>query len=96
MIELQLLLGTFAAWSNRQQAGVIAYPIEENRILSWATFVRTHAHLIATYVGHCHDERSHQGLENEIPARPLMRREGSIHVGERLGGLLKYYHRAAA
>jgi len=33
MIELQLLLATFAAWSNRQQAGVIAYLVEENRVL---------------------------------------------------------------
>lgn len=33
MIELQLLLATFAAWSNRQRAGVVAYLIEENRIL---------------------------------------------------------------
>ena len=32
MIELQVLLATFAAWSNRQQAGVIAYLVEENRI----------------------------------------------------------------
>lgn len=33
MIELQLLLATFAAWPNRQQARVIAYLVEENRIL---------------------------------------------------------------
>jgi putative transposase len=33
MIELQLLLATFAAWTNRRQAGLIAYLIEENRVL---------------------------------------------------------------
>jgi len=33
MIELQLLLATIAAWACRQQAGVIAYLIEANRIL---------------------------------------------------------------
>jgi hypothetical protein len=33
MIELQLLLATFAAWSNREQAGVIAYLVEENLVL---------------------------------------------------------------
>ena len=32
-IQLQLLLATFAAWANRQQSGVIAYLIEENRVL---------------------------------------------------------------
>jgi putative transposase len=33
MLELQLLLATFAAWASRQKAGVIAYLIEENRVL---------------------------------------------------------------
>ncbi len=32
-IQLQILLATFAAWANRQKAGVIAYLIEENRVL---------------------------------------------------------------
>ncbi len=32
-IQFQLLLATFAAWANRQQASVIAYLIEENRVL---------------------------------------------------------------
>jgi hypothetical protein len=33
MIELQLLLATFAAWSNRRQGAVIMYLVEENRVL---------------------------------------------------------------
>ena len=33
-IHVQMLLATFAAWANRQQAGVITYLIEENRILA--------------------------------------------------------------
>ena len=32
-IQFQLLLATSAAWANRQRAGVIAYLIEENRVL---------------------------------------------------------------
>jgi transposase InsO family protein len=51
---------------------------------------------IGEYVAHYHEERSHQGLQNEIPARPPVQREGEIHVTERLGGLLRYYHRRAA
>jgi len=51
---------------------------------------------IAAYVGHYHDERSHQGLGNEIPSGPPAQREGRIEASERLGGLLKYYHRRAA
>lgn len=33
MIELQLLLATFSAWANRRQGSVIAYLVEENRVL---------------------------------------------------------------
>jgi hypothetical protein len=33
MIELRLLLATFAAWSNRRQGSVITYLVEENRVL---------------------------------------------------------------
>jgi hypothetical protein len=32
-IYLQLLLATFAGWIGRQQAAVITYLIEENRVL---------------------------------------------------------------
>jgi hypothetical protein len=32
-IHLQLLLATFAGWVTRQQSHVIAYLIEENRVL---------------------------------------------------------------
>ena len=51
---------------------------------------------IAEYAAHYHDERSHQGLGNEIPSRLPVHRDGAIQASERLGGLLKYYHRAAA
>ena len=51
---------------------------------------------IAAYVAHYHDERSHQGLGNEIPSGVPVQREGRIEASERLGGLLKYYHRRAA
>ena len=51
---------------------------------------------IAEYVAHYHGERSHQGLGNEIPSRLPVQRDGEIQASERLGGLLKYYHRAAA
>jgi hypothetical protein len=33
IIHLQLLLATFAGWIGRQQTVVIAYLIEENRVL---------------------------------------------------------------
>jgi putative transposase len=51
---------------------------------------------LGEYVAHYDGERSDQGLGNEIPARPPAQREGPIQATDRLGGLLKYYHRAAA
>jgi transposase InsO family protein len=51
---------------------------------------------IADYVAHYIDERSHQGLGNEIPSGVPVQLEGAIEASERLGGLLKYHHRRAA
>jgi transposase InsO family protein len=51
---------------------------------------------IGEYVAHYQDERSHQGLGNEIPSGAPAQWEGAIQATERLGGLLKYYHRRAA
>jgi transposase InsO family protein len=51
---------------------------------------------IAEYVAYYHRERSHQGLGNEIPGGVPVQRDGVIQASERLGGLLKYYHRRAA
>jgi putative transposase len=48
------------------------------------------------YAAHYHGERNHQGLGNELitpETRPL--RGAHVHCRERLGGLLRYYHRAA-
>ena len=51
------------------------------------------------YVTHYHQERHHQGKGNEL-LLPRVRKEGwdtnPIRARERLGGLLKYYHREAA
>ena len=48
------------------------------------------------FVAHYHGERNHQGLGNELitpETRPL--RATHVRCRERLGGLLRYYHRAA-
>jgi putative transposase len=50
------------------------------------------------YVTHYHEERNHQGLQNRL----LKCSDGPINLGgrierrERLGGMLNFYHRAAA
>jgi len=51
---------------------------------------------ITEYVDHYHEERSHQGIGNERISRAAPQIEGIVDVRERLGGLLKYYHKRAA
>jgi transposase InsO family protein len=55
-------------------------------------------HAVRQFMAHYHSERNHQGLENRLPQpvsvtalphHPVQRRQ-------RLGGILSYYHRAAA
>lgn len=49
---------------------------------------------------HFHQERNHQGKGNVLPfplnRESMSRSGGSVRYRERLGGLLKYYHRGAA
>ncbi len=53
---------------------------------------------VKEYTEHYHLERNHQGLGNELieklTGRPNM--DAPIECRERLGGILKYYHRRAA
>ena len=53
---------------------------------------------VANFVQHYHAERNHQGLDNEIiePNEQIGSIAGKIECRERLGGMLKYYHRPAA
>ena len=48
---------------------------------------------------HYHLERNHQGLENKIIEPDFDwngEGEGAVQCRERLGGMLRYYHRDAA
>jgi putative transposase len=53
---------------------------------------------VHSYVEHYHKERNHQGLGNSIiePSEEVGQHDGEIECRERLGGLLRYYYRAAA
>ena len=57
-------------------------------------------HALSNDVRHYHDERNHQGKDNVIlfpaAADRLGSSSGKIRTRERLGGLLKFYHREAA
>ena len=51
--------------------------------------------VVHEYVEHYHAERNHQGLGNELiePDQDAGSVAGRIECRERLGGMLKYYHR---
>ena len=53
---------------------------------------------VAEFVTHYHQERPHQGLNNQLirPAADHCRNRGTVQRRQRLGGLLNYYYRAAA
>jgi transposase InsO family protein len=51
---------------------------------------------IREYVEHYHAERPHQGLRNAMIRGRAGESGGAVQMKERLGGLLKYYHRRAA
>jgi len=53
---------------------------------------------VDAYLDHYHEERNHQGLDNQIikPGDEVGRGEGDVQCRERLGGLLRYYYRDAA
>ncbi len=53
---------------------------------------------VQEFLVHYHNERNHQGLENQIiePRREVGSRAVNVECRERLGGMLRYYHRTAA
>ena len=53
---------------------------------------------VSDYVEHYRGERNHQGLENKLiqPEFSPTAAEGELICRERLGGMLRYYHRKAA
>jgi putative transposase len=60
---------------------------------------RSLRHVLTEYIAHYHEERPHQGKGNVIlfpSAHADLSPEEPIECRERLGGLLKYYHRKTA
>ncbi|MEM7311312.1 MAG: integrase core domain-containing protein [Planctomycetota bacterium] len=50
---------------------------------------------VAEYLAHYHAERAHQGIGNERITDVTDATVGEVRCTERLGGILKHYHRAA-
>jgi len=80
------------AYAERFVRSIKSECLDQMIFLGRELLVRT----IAEYAAHYHDERSHQGIGNEMISGALPQGEGSIEVRERLGGLLSYYYRRAA
>jgi putative transposase len=53
---------------------------------------------VTEFVSHYHGERAHQRMDHQIllPGPEANQQQGEIVCRERLGGVLKYYHRQAA
>ena len=53
---------------------------------------------VADFLVHYHQERNHQGLNNQLiqPGKEVGRCAGLVACRERLGGMLRYYYRQAA
>ena len=53
---------------------------------------------VTAFLEHYHTERNHHGLGTQLiePGDEVGQGAGKIECRERLGGLLKYYHRDAA
>ena len=53
---------------------------------------------VAAYLEHNHGERNHQGLSNRLlaPDEHVGRDTGKVECREKIGGMLRYYYRAAA
>jgi putative transposase len=80
------------AYAERFVRSIKSECLDQMILLGRESLVRS----IAEYAEHYHEERSHQGIGNELISGVAPQNEGSIEVGERLCGLLKYYHRRAA
>jgi transposase InsO family protein len=53
---------------------------------------------VQEFVAHCHFQRNHQGFDNQLifPDKSDAKASAPIECRQRLGGMLKYYHRQAA
>jgi len=53
---------------------------------------------VADFLAHYHQERNHQGLNNQLlqAGNEVGRIAGDVACRERLGGMLRYYYRQAA
>jgi hypothetical protein len=54
--------------------------------------------LVSEFVEHCHGERTHQGLANALIVQrdATANDNGRVRRRKRIGGMLSFYHRAAA
>ncbi len=86
------LVANMNAYAERFVRSIKAECLDQMIFVGRESFARA----IAECVAHYHDERSHQGIGNVLISGAKVEGEGVVETRERLGGLLKYYHRRAA
>ena len=92
-LPIQLLLFMLAGWVSRHHQQTIEYLKAENTALREQLGERRVRFTVEQY----HEEHNHQGIGNRLIREPHdpLRPTGPIECRERLGGLLRYYTRAA-
>jgi putative transposase len=71
---------------------------ERDKQTTWSQFLKAHWNATREYAAHYHRERNHQGIDNRLiePGNRVESASSTIACGQRLGGMLRFYHRAAA
>jgi hypothetical protein len=73
-----------------------AYPSLPRELISLLFGERRLRHVLKEFVVHYHEERNHQGLDNDlIASAPRAIGSARVRRHERVGGLLRYYYKAA-
>jgi hypothetical protein len=95
MVNLGHTLSDQTVGNILQRHGIPSAPARQ-RTTTWADFIRA----LSEYLVHFHRERNHQGKGNVLlfpfNRHSVSSSDRSVRCRERLGGLLKYYHREAA
>ena len=94
---MRLVLTPFQAPNANANAERFVHSIREECLARLILFgERRLLHVLDKFVAHYHGKRNHQGLDNDLIVPGLRTLVGPhVRCRERLGGLLRYYHRAA-
>lgn len=95
-MRVRLIRTPFQAPNANAHAERFVRSIKEECLDRMILFGESHLRrALSEYLAHYHGERNHQGIGNELIEHVRSTGDGEVVCRERLGGLLRYYHRAA-